>query len=137
MLDETDFRIITLLLTNARMQWREIGEQIHLTGQAVANRIRKMEKLGIIEGYTVKVNENQLGKSILAYVTVFMKNNDHKAFHKYISQTEMITEANQISGEGCYMLKIKVSSQDELLKFLDDILQFGNYRINLSIGKIK
>ena len=137
MLDRTDLQILYLLISNARMQWREIGDQVHLTGQAVANRIRKMEDLGIIEGYTVNINESKLGKSILAYVTVFMKTTDHMAFHKYISQSEIIKEADQISGEGCYLLKVTASSQDELLKLLDDILKYGNYRVNLSIGRIK
>ncbi len=137
MIDQTDLHILYLLLGNARMQWREIGEQVHLTGQAVANRIRKMEDLGIIEGYTVKINESKLGKSIIAYVTVFMKTADHNAFHKYIKQTDAIAEANQISGEGCYLLKLNISSQDELLKSLNEILQYGNYRVNLSIEKIK
>ncbi len=137
MLDRTDLQILYLLISNARMQWREIGEEVHLTGQAVAKRIRKMEDLGIIEGYTVNLNESRLGKSILAYVTVFMKTTDHMAFHKYINQSEIIKEADQISGEGCYLLKVTASSQDELLKFLDDILKYGNYRINLSIGRIK
>ena len=137
MIDQTDLHIIYLLMGDARMQWREIGEQVHLTGQAVANRIRKMEDLGIIEGYTVRINESKLGKSIIAYVTVFMKTTDHNAFHKYINQTDAIAEANQISGEGCYLLKLNISSQDELLKSLNDILHYGNYRVNLSIGKIK
>ena len=50
--DSTDMAIIDLLRKNYRMQWREIGEQVHLTGQAVANRIRRMEELGLIKGYT-------------------------------------------------------------------------------------
>lgn len=137
MIDQTDLHILYLLLGNARMQWREIGEHVHLTGQAVANRIRKMEDLGIIEGYTVRINQSKLGKSIIAYVTVFMKTTDHNAFYRYINQTDAIAEANQISGEGCYLLKLNISSQDELLKSLNEILQYGNYRVNLSIGKIK
>ncbi|PKM76974.1 MAG: transcriptional regulator [Firmicutes bacterium HGW-Firmicutes-15] len=137
MLDETDFKIIDLLINNARMQWREIGDQVHLTGQAVANRIRKMEDLEIIEGFTIRINERQLGKSVLAFVTVFMKTTDHLAFRQFIDQKESIKEANQISGEGCYLLKVNVSTQEELLQILNDILKYGNYRVNLSIGKLK
>ncbi len=137
MLDETDIKILDLLSKNARMQWREIGDQVHLTGQAVANRISKMEDLGIIEGFTIRINEGRLGKPVLAFVTVFMKTTDHMAFHQFIDQKEIIKEANQISGEGCYLLKVNVSTQDELLQFLNDILRYGNYRVNLSIGKIK
>lgn len=137
MLDETDLKILLLLISNARMQWREIGEQVHLTGQAVAKRIQKMEESGIIEGYTVQINESKLGKSISAYVTVFMKTTDHQSFHKFIKQNEIIKEADQISGEGCYLLKINAATQNDLVPFLNEVLTYGNYRINLSIGKIK
>ncbi|HWP97787.1 MAG TPA: Lrp/AsnC family transcriptional regulator [Syntrophomonadaceae bacterium] len=137
MLDETNIKILTLLMNNSRMQWREIGEEVHLTGQAVANRIRKMEDLGIIEGYTVKINENKLGNSVLAFITVFMKTTDHQAFLRFIDDKEIIKEANQISGEGCYLLRVNTSTQEELLGLLNEMLKYGNYRVNLSIGKVK
>ena len=58
MLDQTDMEIIKLLTQNSRMQWLDIGEIVHLTGQAVKNRVDRLEKLGIIEGYRVKLNSN-------------------------------------------------------------------------------
>lgn len=137
MLDETDLRILSLLLVNSRRQWREIGEEVHLTGQAVANRIRKMEELGIIEGYTVRIDEKLLGRPILAFVTVFMKTTNHPAFHRFVEQQRLITRANQVSGEGCYLLEVRSSSQDELLALLQEILQYGNYKVNLSLGQLK
>ncbi|PEW97993.1 hypothetical protein CN446_11385 [Bacillus cereus] len=44
MFDSTDFKIIKLLQENARMNWKEIGEIVHLTGQAVGKRINKLEE---------------------------------------------------------------------------------------------
>ncbi len=137
MLDQTDFEILSLLTKNARIQWREIGELVHLTGQAVANRIRKMEEDGIIEGYSVKVNEAKMEKSLIAFVIISMKNKEHFVFRKFVKEAEHILEANRISGDGCYLLKIKASTQDELMKYLDEILKYGDYRVNVSIGKIK
>lgn len=119
------------------MQWQEIGEQVHLTGQAVRNRIVRMEKLGVIDGYTLKINFSKIGKGITAFVTVFMKTTDHVVFKRFICSNSIIVEANRISGEGCYMLKVIASTQDEIVELLDGILQYGNYRINLSIENIK
>lgn len=137
MLDETDVQIIKLLTKNSRSQWREIGEEVHLTGQAVKNRISRLEKLGVIEGYTIKVNSEKLGKKIIAYITVFMKNTEHAAFQKYVQNNTLITEANKISGEGCYMLKAVAAEQEEITALLDEILRYGNYKINISIGAVK
>lgn len=136
MLDETDFKILSLLIENSRLQWREIGEIVHLTGQAVSNRICKMQKLGIIEGYTIKINNKKLGNTVTAFITVFMKNTDHIHFQKFIKENKLVKEAHRISGDGCYILKVIASNQEEINKLLDCILKYGNYRINLSIEHI-
>lgn len=137
MLDQTDIKILDLLKRNSRMQWQEVGEEVHLTGQAVKNRIIRMEKLGVIEGYTLRINDKKIGKNLTAFITVFMKTTDHIGFQKYIKDNEFIVEGNRISGEGCYMLKAIFSTQEEMLKVLDEILKFGNYKVNLSIENIK
>lgn len=137
MIDQTDIQIIRLLKDNSRIQWREIGEIVHLTGQAVKNRISRLEELGIIEGYTVKLNPASLGLEVTAFVTVFMKTTDHSGFQKFIRESNIVFEAHRISGEGCYLLLVYASGQPELIAFLDGILTYGNYRVNLSMNKVK
>jgi Lrp/AsnC family leucine-responsive transcriptional regulator len=136
-MDEIDFQILKLLKENSRRQWKEIGESIHMTGQAVGNRIRKMEDEGIIEEYTISVNELKLGKTIQAFIMVFLKSNRHLEFQKYLTENPDIKEVHRISGEGCYMIKASISDQAALNNTLDEILKYANYRINISIGKIK
>lgn len=137
MIDKTDMEILNLLMENSRMQLQEIGDKVHLTGQAVKNRINKMEKLNIIDGYTLKVNLKSIGKGLIAFITVFMKTSSHSELKKYILSNLLIVEANRISGDGCYMLKAAVSDNKELTKLLDEILQYGNYKVNLCIENIK
>lgn len=137
MIDRTDMEIIRLLQENSRLQWKEIGQKVHLTGQAVAARIRKLEDLGVIEGFTVKLSREKLGKPITAFITVCMKTCGHSAFQRFAENHEMIVEAHRISGEGCYLLEVNVSTREELNRLLDEVLMHGNYRINLSIGKVK
>jgi Lrp/AsnC family transcriptional regulator, leucine-responsive regulatory protein len=137
MIDGTDRAILEWLEKDARMQWKEIGEKVHLTGQAVAGRIRRMEEAGIIEGFTVKLNNGKLGKTLTAFITIFMKTTNHFSFQRFLAQREEIEEAHRVSGEGCYWLKAGFGSEQELNRFLDELLLYGNYRVNLSIGQIK
>ncbi|BBB92039.1 MAG TPA: Lrp/AsnC family transcriptional regulator [Methylomusa anaerophila] len=137
MLDNTDFEILRLLKANCKMQFRDIGEVVHLTGQAVSNRISRMEEIGVIKGYSVLLDEKLLGKTITAYVTIFMKSTNHGALQAFLNNNESVVEASRISGEGCYILKIQVNSQEDLNFFLDSVLNYGNYRVNISITKIK
>ena len=137
MLDKTDWEIIALLKENAKLQLRDIGEKVHLTGQAVANRISKLENWGIIKGYTVILDDMKLGNGIAAYVKIYMKTTDHGSFQTFLRESPFVAEAHRISGEGCYLLKVSASSQEELNRFLDQCLAFGNYGLNISIGQIK
>ncbi|WP_073152821.1 Lrp/AsnC family transcriptional regulator [Seinonella peptonophila] len=137
MLDQTDLKILKLLEENSRMQWREIGELVHLTGPAVANRVQNMEKIGVIEKFTVQVNRDHFLKSSRAFVTMFMNSNDHQPFIQFCQNEIIIRTVHRVSGEGCYLLEILVSSVEQLDSFLDRILQFGNYKLQMSIKQFK
>lgn len=136
-LDHIDFKILQLLTQNARMQWKDIGEIIHMSGQAVGNRIKKLEDSGAIKGYTLMVDEIKLGLSYTAFIVIFMKTTNHGAFKKFINSCHEIIEAHRISGEGCYFLKVKVEKQESINLLLDKILEYGNYKLYLSINEIK
>lgn len=136
-IDQTDFEILKLLDENSRIQWKELGQKIHMTGQAVGNRIRRLEDLGIIEQYTIAINRIKLGQIVTAFVTVFVKTVNHQEFKNFCQEVEAISEVHRTSGDGCYLLKTHFASNKELDTFLEQLLKYGNYRVNLSIGKIK
>lgn len=136
-LDNIDFQILQLLTENSRIQWKDLGSQIHMTGQAVGNRIKKLEDGGVIKAYSLVLDEMKLGLHFTAFVTIYMKTANHDSFICFIHERKEVVEAHRISGEGCYQLKIKVKSQDQLNFFLNNLLEYGNYSINLSIQEIK
>ncbi len=137
MIDHTDQQILKCLQQDSRMQWQEIGKIVHLTGQAVAARIRRMQDDGIIEAFTTTLNYEKLGKPLTAFITVFMNSSHHIPFRVFAANHKAILEAHRISGEGCYLLKVTLADQKELSELLDAILLYGNYRVNLSIDKVK
>ncbi|MEC0227261.1 Lrp/AsnC family transcriptional regulator [Paenibacillus alba] len=137
-IDETDLAILQVLLENAIRPHKEIGELVHLTGQAVGARIRKMQDSGIIEGYTLLWNPEKIGLTVHAFVTMFMKMTiSHSSFVTFVQSSEMVTEMHRVSGDGCYWMRVRVPSMVELNAFLDELLHYGNYKISLSIGQIK
>jgi Lrp/AsnC family leucine-responsive transcriptional regulator len=119
------------------MQWKQIGEKVHMTGPAVANRIQRLEDLGVIEGYTVKLNDKLIGNSYCAFITVVMRNYEHTKFIAFLSNRDEVKEVYRISGEYCFVLKVIVAEFDLLSELLDEILIFGHYKINMSMGQCK
>lgn len=137
MFDELDLMIINMLKTNAKTPLKVIGEHIHLTPQAVSNRIIRLQDLGLITQYTITTNNALLGKNIIAYVTIFMKTTKHEELKKFVKSNSIIEEAHRISGDGCYLLKVACSNMDEINLLLDNIMEYGTYRLNLSTTTIK
>ncbi|GKV67362.1 MULTISPECIES: Lrp/AsnC family transcriptional regulator [unclassified Sporosarcina] len=136
-LDNIDLQILRLLSDNSRIQWKDLGEQIHMTGQAVGNRIKKLEENSIIKAYSLLVDETKLGLSYTAFIIFYMKTTDHDSFIRLMNDRKEVMEVHRVSGEGCYHIKVKVCSQEQLNLFLDKILEYGNYSVHLSIKEIK
>src|SRR5207247_5623567 len=67
-LDELDGRILTLLLRDGRAPASQLAGQIGLSRPAVADRIEKLERQGVIRGTTVVVDPSSVGKGVTAFV---------------------------------------------------------------------
>ena len=137
MFDELDLKIIDMLKINSKISLKVIGESVHLTPQAVSNRIIRLQDLGLITQYTICTNDALLGKNITAYITIFMKTTKHEQLKKFIKSNSIIEEAHRISGDGCYLLKVICSNMDEINLLLDNLMDYGTYRLNLSTSTIK
>lgn len=138
LIDDLDRRILEQLMIDSTQSHKDIGKMVHLTGQAVGARIRRMRELGVIEGYTVRWNPALVGQPVLAFVTVFLSSNAvHGSFQAFAKNDGGVEELHRVSGEGCYWMRVRVADQAQLNRFLDELLKYGNYRVNLSLGGLK
>ena len=69
-LDETDRRILGLLLDDARRSWREIADAVDLSPPAVSDRVDRLERLGVVRGFTVDLDRTKLRAGTPVLVTV-------------------------------------------------------------------
>ena len=60
-----------------------------------------------------------------------MKTANYDSFIRLMNDRNEVVEVHRVSGEGCYHIKIKVNSQEQLNLFLDKILEYGNYTVHL------
>ncbi|MDQ6597646.1 Lrp/AsnC family transcriptional regulator [Bacillus salipaludis] len=136
MLDRTDLRILDELSMNSRITMKELGKKVHLTGQAAASRVAKLEDSGVIEGYTIKVNQVKLGWFIHAFINIYIKTTHHEPYLSYIkTQDNYIINNFKISGDSCYILECKFPSNERLNQFLEELNHHANYRLSIVINK--
>jgi Lrp/AsnC family leucine-responsive transcriptional regulator len=136
LLDHTDLKIIEQLSNNGRITMKQLGENVHLTGQATASRVSKLEEQGVIEGYTIKLNQQKAGYAVHAYMNIFTKGTEHKPYLTFIeTQQPFIMNNYKISGDGCYLLECKFPSNHELDLFLTKLNKYVNYKLSIIISK--
>ncbi|MFD6211531.1 Lrp/AsnC family transcriptional regulator [Peribacillus sp. NPDC060253] len=132
MLDNTDMGILRELSKNSRITMKELGEKVHLTGQAAASRVAKLEDNGVIEGYAIKVNQVKLGCFIHAFITIITQSSYHQPYLSFLkTQEQYIINNFKISGDGCYLLECKFPSNELLNQLLEDLNEHVNYRLLL------
>jgi Lrp/AsnC family leucine-responsive transcriptional regulator len=136
MLDNTDMRILDELSKNSRITMKELGEKVHLTGQAASARVAKLEDNGVIEGYTIKVNQVKLGCFLHVFITIMIQSTYHQPYLSFIkTQEQYIIHNYKISGEGCYLLECKFPSNEIIDKFLEGLNEHANYKLSMVINK--
>ncbi|WP_163539559.1 Lrp/AsnC family transcriptional regulator [Gracilibacillus sp. YIM 98692] len=136
MLDKTDIHILDELSKNSRITMKELGEKVHLTGPATSARVAKLEDSGVIEGYTIKVNQEKMGYSVHAIIHIFLKNTNHQPYLSFVQkQNQYIINNYKISGESCYLLECRFPSNEMLDEFLTDISNYVSYKLSIVINK--
>jgi Lrp/AsnC family leucine-responsive transcriptional regulator len=111
-LDELDRRIVDLLLKDGRTPAAQIAEQIGLSRPAVADRLDKLERQGVVRGTTAVVDPLALGRTITAFVSARGSSLSPAAWKKFreLMQREEILEVHTVAGDDCYLMKVRAES---------------------------
>ncbi len=121
MIDEKSLQILKILQQKARVPNVEVARQVNLAPSAVLERIRKLEKQGIIDGYEVILNPKRFNKSLVVFVYVYLVSAaDKKLTGDTLILIPEIQEIHFITGKDCYLLKMRVSDIQQLNEILDE-----------------
>lgn len=126
MIDEIDGKILMLLQENGRMANAAIAEQVGLTTSTVFDRIKKMEKRGLIQRYVAIVDAAALGKPITAFVRLVVGADpgegypqSKRQFAEVCLAEPEILECHTVAGEDCYILKVRVATTGQLESLIE------------------
>ena len=128
MIDATDQKILSLLQTNARFSNAELAEAVGMNASSVFERVRKLEKKGVITGYVATVDPEKLGKPLLAFMRLTI---DTSAEQNYDATREVILgacasepdilECHNVAGEDCFVIKVRAGGPKQLEALLAKI----------------
>lgn len=125
-LDETGWAILRELQENARISFSELGRRVSLTPPAVAERVRRMEEAGLITGYRAQVAMDRVGYPISAFVRMRARGERGCAIlGDFVKEVPEVVEANRVTGEDSYIVKVVVPSVQHLQELIDRLMPYG------------
>lgn len=118
-MDGIDRQILDLLQRDARITQQEIAKRVKLSQPSVADRIRKLEEQAIITSYVARVDPQQLGKDITAYIGVSVGHPQYfDEFAKKVTSLPDILECHRVAGIDSYILKVRTENTRALDRLL-------------------
>src|SRR6056297_605553 len=124
-IDQTDEKILRVLVQNGRISNIELAERIGLSPSAALRRVSALERLGVIKGYRAILDPAAMGAGFIAYVTVGL--NQHtkaaqEAFERAISRTPEVRECHNITGAVEYLLRVEAADLAAYKTFHTEVL---------------
>lgn len=119
-LDETDKKILRLLQEDAHLTLKDIANKINLSLTPVHDRVKRLQKEGIIEKYVTILNKKKLGKNLIVYCQITLVRQTYdisEAFNQAILNLPEVVECNFVSGSFDYMLKIVLPDMESYHQF--------------------
>jgi len=124
-LDKTDKAILNILQQNSRHTIKEIAQELHLSTTPIFDRMKKMEKAGVINKYVAIVDQKKVGKTLTIFITIALKEHNKSAINDFvetISQFPEVLECHHITGNADFLLKLVLADIEAYNQFILDKL---------------
>ncbi len=129
-MDNIDHKIILALKENGRRKASDISHEIHLSVSSVIERIRKLESAGVIQSYTIIMDDAKIGNDLTVLMEVSLEHPRFTdPFVKYVRGNPHIVSCYYLTGEFDYMLKICCHSSRDLEEIHREIKQQEGVRL--------
>lgn len=143
-MDSIDKKLLTLVQTNAKKTTKELASKLNLSVTAVYERMKKLEREGIIEKYVAIINRDKVAKGFVVFCHLKLVQHTREfvtTFEKEVTQLKEVIECHHVSGDYDYILKIIVKDMEAYREFLVNKLttlhHIGSTHSTFMISEVK
>lgn len=125
-LDRIDLKILDILQRNGRIAITDLAEHVSLSATPCSERVRRLEREGVITGYHARVNPAALGKNLLVFLEIKLSAKSGDVFDRVKQEllyVPEVMECHLISGSFDYLVKARLSEMSEYRRLLGEILK--------------
>lgn len=134
-LDRIDFKILSVLQDNGRITNQALSELVGLSPSPCLQRVKRLEKLGIIKGYSCQIDLAQIAPSVSVFVSVSLSSHEKGAFGAFetaVADIPELVECHKVSGQFDYLLRFVCNDIASYTAISDHLLATGPDGLNLS-----
>jgi Lrp/AsnC family leucine-responsive transcriptional regulator len=124
-LDRTDTALIAELQADARLSLAELGRRVGLSSPAVAERLQRLERDGVIRGYHADIDPRALGYALTAVIRIRPAPREMAKLAELAQRTSEVVECHRITGEDCFILRAHIRDVEHLEEVIDGFVAFG------------
>ena len=143
-LDTTDKAILKLLQEDAKLTNKVLSLKLSLSVTAIYERVKKLEKLGVINRYVALLSKDKIGKSFVAFCHIKLVQHTQenvKRFEKEVVEIEEVLECYHLSGDYDYLIKVHVENMEAYRNFmiskLTNLNHIGSTHSMFMINEVK
>lgn len=126
LLDSYGRKILHELQLNARLSLAELGRRIELSPTATAERLKQMEEIGILRGYTIEIDREALGLEVMAFIRMSCSGQNYYRLLEYVQTLEEVRECHHLTGGDDFLLKVTTTSMADMEALIEALLPYGN-----------
>jgi Lrp/AsnC family transcriptional regulator, leucine-responsive regulatory protein len=133
-LDDKDRAILEALQTDARQSLTALGKRIGLSQPAMSDRVRKLEEVGVIEGYAARINPTTIGVQLQAIIRVHTTHEHIQRYIKLFKQMPEVVEVDRVTGEDCFVVRCAIPTPSDLERVVDALAVNGAVTTSLVLS---
>ena len=136
LMDRLNWEILKCLQDNARQSNAHIGRLVGISSPAVSERIKKMEDVGIIDGYKTIVSPYEVGYQLKAFITIRAFMGKLKPFLIKVKTFDEVLNCYRITGNENIILEVMLKNQKHLEKFIDQLISYGETKTQIVLSNV-
>lgn len=119
-MDDIDRRLLTELSHNGRATYQELATLVHLSSNSVSERLHKLQREGILVGFTTVIDATKLGRTLGIMSDIRLRDGvDRVSFAQSLTKVPQVIEALRVTGEYDYLLRMACTDTAELDHVID------------------
>jgi Lrp/AsnC family leucine-responsive transcriptional regulator len=126
LLDLCGRKLLDELQDNARLSLAELGRRVGLSPTAASERLKQMEEVGIVHGYSVEIDREALGLEVMAFIRMSCGGQHYHRLLEYVQTLEEVRECHHLTGGDDFLLKVTTTSMADLEALIEALLPYGN-----------